>query len=238
MCERIHSKQTALQISRMRMMDVVLAVGAVVVPVGTYFFALRAAPEAAKIRLGPVLRPDAFPFLKLMVVAAFAAPLVVVGLLAAKFWVPTSWRTFALAAILVTGTSFGYFVGFERGAERAWAVRRQILHELAARSEPVVMAVDAYVRANHRPPARWSNLVPAFLPEEPATGIATHPRFDLIVEPSLLNRHYGGNPWAIRLDIFGSGAQRWDELLFLPLQNYGDLGSEVVPAGRWALRGS
>lgn len=222
----------------MPMPEVLLVVLAVVLPVAAYLSVLWAAPEAARAQLGPVGRPDAFVVLKLMVVATFAAPLVVGGLLVAKFLVPTTWRTFLLAACVIVGTSFAYFVGFEHGAEKAWVVRKQLLHELAVRSEPVEAAVEAYVRTNHRPPERWADLVPAFLPVEPATGIAAHPRFDLIVEPTLLKGRYGGNPWAIRLDIFGSGTQRWDELVFLPRQNYRDLGTEVVPLGRWALRGS
>jgi len=212
---------------------------AVLFPAGVFLFAIRAAPAAARITLGPVAGPDAFTLLKILVVLVlFSAPLVVAGLLAVKFLLPTSWRTFALSSVTVLATAVAGIAGFEAGAERAWVVRRQILHDLALRSDPVVTAVEAYVQANHRPPARWADLVPDFLPQEPATGIAAHPRFELIVDPSRLNHRFGGNPWAIRLNIFGSGTQRWDELVFLPQQNYSNLAGSVVPVGRWALRGS
>ncbi|MBN8249712.1 MAG: hypothetical protein J0L84_20010 [Verrucomicrobia bacterium] len=212
---------------------------AVLLPVGAYLFAVRAAPAAARASLGPVLAPDTFILLKLLVVfAIFASPLVVAALLAAKFLLPTSWRTFTLGSLVTLATAAAYVEGHEVGSDRAWTVRRELLHDLAARSEPVVAAVESYIRANRRPPARWTDLVPEFLPDEPATGMAAHPRFELIVDPERLARRYGNNPWAIRLDIFGSGTQRWDELVFLPRQNYEPLGSSVVPVGRWALRGS
>ncbi|MBX3731056.1 MAG: hypothetical protein KF791_00530 [Verrucomicrobiae bacterium] len=234
----LHPHWKASWSHRIRASELLLAVLAVTLPVAAYIFAIRAAPAAAKASLAPILGPDAFVFLKLLVAATFAAPLVVAGLLVMKSVSPMSWRTFALGSGMVLSTAAAYFAGFQVGADRAWAIRKQILHDLAIRSEPVVTAVEAYVRTNHHPPARWADLVPAFLPTEPATGMAAHPRFELIVDPALLARRYGGNPWAVRLDIFGRSVQRWDELVFLPRQNYGDLGYSVEPAGRWALRGS
>ena len=151
-------KQTALQISRMRMMDVVLAVRGCGGAGRDVLFALRAAPKRPRSGWGRSCDP--MPSIS----QAHGR-----CRLRSSWWWSDSWRRsfgclrrgerLRWRQSLVTGTSFGYFVGFERGGG-AWAVRRQILHELVARSEPVVMAVDAYVRANHRPPARWSNLVP------------------------------------------------------------------------------
>lgn len=198
-----------------------------------YFFARWAWPAAAAARFATEPRGDPTFLLLLAQLATFAAPVVILGLLIAKFVRRSTWAGFAYLSAIVLVSSVAYFAGSEAGKPRANAVVVECFREFATRSEPVVAAIEEFARAQGRPPTNMLELVPRFLPEEPKTGIALLPKFELLVgtkDPRLR-----GNPWGIQVEAGGFWL-KWDECRFLPNQNYHQLHDQFVePVGRWAL---
>lgn len=203
------------------------------IPPALFGFATRAWPAAASIRFAPDRTGDPSMVLLLGQAATFGAPVAVLGLLVGKFVCRTTWTAFALRSVLVLASAVGYFTGCEVGTSRANAVTREAFRQFAARSEPTLAAVEGFVRLHSRPPTNWAELVPQFLPAEPATGFALQPQFELLVGEKLRRR--GSNSWGLRVRAGGTGL-KWDECLFLPHQDYHRTGHQFVePVGRWAL---
>lgn len=201
-------------------------------PPALYFFARRAWPAAAAARFATEPSGDPTGVLLFAQLACFGSPVVVLALLIAKFVLRSTWTGFAYGSAIVLASSVACFTGLQAGRPRANAVVVECFREFAIRSEPVVVAVEEFTRAQGRPPTNMMELVPRFLPEEPKTGIACSPKFKMLVGPK--DGRLRGNPWGMQVTAGGSGL-KWDECLFLPDQNYRPAGEFVEPAGRWWL---
>ncbi len=203
-----------------------------VIPPGLYFLQWWGWPAAAADRFGA--NGSGEPTLPLMFgqLAAFASPLVILGLIIAKLVCRTRWTTLAYHSLLVLGSAVAVFTGAEAGRQQANAVVKERFLEFALRSEPIVAAVEGFTHTVGRAPTNMAELVPRFLPQVPTTGIPVSPRIDLIVGPKL--GRYPGNLFALRVQAGGFGL-KWDECLFLPDQNYRSAGQFAEPVGRWAL---
>lgn len=108
----------------------------------------------------------------------------------------------------------------------AGTLRQLAFARAAARAEPLIAAIERYVRENGAPPRSIVQLVPAMLPRLPA-GL---PPLELVTTGDLR-----GNPWALVAET-PIGFLNWDRFLFLPWQNYPPhgLGGWLERIGRWA----
>jgi hypothetical protein len=65
----------------------------------------------------------------------------------------------------------------------SWTARRFAFSRLAARSVPVIEAIEAYARARGRPPSTLRDLVPAYLADFPRTGMPAYPDYEYVLFP-------------------------------------------------------
>ena len=109
-------------------------------------------------------------------------------------------------------------------------LRRQGFTDLAKRSEPLVNAIKAYEKKYGFPPGELNAIVPEFLPQMPATGMAAYPRYIYRV----VQKGHEDNPWM--LEVFTpSGILNFDKFIYYPLQNYPRhwCGQPLEPIGDW-----
>ncbi len=107
--------------------------------------------------------------------------------------------------------------GFILGSRiRSWGFDR-----LAERSDPLVSAIRAYTDANGHPPSVLGELVPAFLPRTPRTGIMAYPDYQYYAGTNAAR--FDGNPWVLVVHT-PSGGINFDQFLYFPLQNYPSRG--------------
>lgn len=108
----------------------------------------------------------------------------------------------------------------------AGTLRHMAFERAAVRAEPLVAAIERYVREHGAPPPSIVQLVPAFLPRLPA-GL---PPLELVTAGELC-----GNPWALVAET-PIGLLNWDVFLYLPRQNYPThgWGGWLERIGRWA----
>lgn len=111
-------------------------------------------------------------------------------------------------------------------------VWRAALSRFERRSTPLVQAITAYQSSQGRPPAALEDLVPAYLPDVPATGSGDLKYQYLVGEEAQI---CGGNPWVLRVSA-PSHPFGFDLLLYFPLQNYPatGYGGWLERIGSWA----
>lgn len=95
---------------------------------------------------------------------------------------------------------------------RSWGFDR-----LAMRSAPLVSAIRAYTDANGHPPSALGELVPAYLPRVPRTGIMAYPDYHYYAGTNA--SRYDTNPWVLVVHT-PSGGINFDQFMYFPLQNY------------------
>lgn len=93
-----------------------------------------------------------------------------------------------------------------------WPVRRWAFGRLAERSRPLVEAIDAYCVERGHPPECLAELVPAFLPEVPRTGMSAYPdyQYSRIEAPDP-----GALPWRLAVPC-SLGPFNWDDFYYAP----------------------
>lgn len=139
-------------------------------------------------------------------------------------------RKSALAWFLLSACylplAFGGFILGER-------IRNSAFRDLAARSVPLVTAIQHYTDDHQTPPASLDRLVPQYLSEIPKTGIMAYSEYRY--ETGEVAKRYEGNPWILRVST-PSGGINFDEFLYFPLQNYPDRGhcGSFERIGDWA----
>ena len=101
--------------------------------------------------------------------------------------------------------------GYERAGERAAVL---------------VTAIEHYIKATGEPPERLEQLVPDFVEAIPSRL----PPLEIVMGEAALKGFYG-NQWALLFKA-GSGLN-WDQLVYLPKQNYDQVESKTL-LGRWA----
>jgi hypothetical protein len=78
-----------------------------------------------------------------------------------------------LAVLLsVTVIAFASMVAF------SWPLRKLAFARTAERAAPLVVAIEAFERAEGRPPEALTELIPAYLPAVPGTGLVAYPKFE------------------------------------------------------------
>lgn len=80
-----------------------------------------------------------------------------------------SWLIFALFVPPITRRQLK--------PQRFWAMRRTGLQQAATRAQPLIGAIEKFKSDKKRLPANLQELVPAYLPAVPQTGMAAYPQF-------------------------------------------------------------
>ena len=121
--------------------------------------------------------------------------------------------------VLVCATGLGLSGGHR--------LRILALDHAARRAEPLVEAITRFEKDNARPPRTLQELMPHYLERIPQ-GL---PPLEL-VSGDAVEQQYPGNSWALHASV-GMGALDFDELIYLPRQDYEGQGA-VVRLGGWA----
>lgn len=148
--------------------------------------------------------------------------------LVALFFQPT--RRLAMACLM---GATGYVIGLLMGLNISHDIRMKAFEQLAERSMPLVTAIEKYQGAHGSLPESLNSLVPQFLPEVPATGMAAYPEYNYAKGDDAAR--FEGNPWV--LWVFSPyGGINFDQFIYLPLQNYPEhgYGGVLQRIGDWA----
>jgi hypothetical protein len=140
----------------------------------------------------------------------------------------------ALLVMLVTRKWLEYFpaimlgvlLGGLAGLQAGTAMRMKAYELAGDRAAVLVSAIERYIEITGAPPERLEQLVPALVETIPA-GL---PPLEMVTDEAALKGFYG-NQWALLFKA-GSGLN-WDRLVYLPRQNYEQVGSKTL-LGRWA----
>ncbi|HUT13656.1 MAG TPA: hypothetical protein VMY42_24425 [Thermoguttaceae bacterium] len=130
-----------------------------------------------------------------------------------------------VALLLVAGSFLGGKIGI--------ILRMDAFEQLAARSSPLVAAIDQFVVDQGRPPNDLTELVPKYLPAVPSTGMGGYPEYEYLVGSRA--EEYAGNPWALLVRAWGPGIN-FDEFMYFPKQNYREYlygGGPIERIGDW-----
>ena len=157
-----------------------------------------------------------------LLIALPAALFGLVGLLFGK------WRANALRCLcaVLVGVPLAV-LGLNLG-ER---VRHGAFVQLAARSAPLVQAVRDFEAKQGHPPSQLDELIPAFLPALPGTGLCAYPGYAYFQGAEA--KRFADNPWVLLVPV---GSMDFDKFLYLPRQNYPDhgFGGTLERMGDWA----
>lgn len=165
-----------------------------------------------------------FPYLVAVPVAACAVVVLPLLLLRrATRMLVLAWLIAALVYLLLTcgGVVIGHRI-------RHWG-----FDQLALRSAPLVSAIRAYADAHGQPPSSLADLVPAYLPRVPGTGVMAYPDYRYSVGAQA--QEYDQNPWVLVIPTT-SGGINFDQFMYFPLQNYParGYGGMLAPIRDWA----
>ncbi len=158
-------------------------------------------------------------------VGTLAAPLVALGLIskgtrirAAVFL--STWLLLATCTLI--------------GGRLSTEIRMAGIRAFVDRTPSLIAAINQYVKEQSVPPATLSDLVPAYLPTLPCTGMSAYPTYRFM-SGDQCRKEYGGNPWAIIVDT-PSAFLNWDQIFYLPDQNYPEYGygGGIERIGEWA----
>lgn len=141
------------------------------------------------------------------------------------------FRSRRRSALIHLGMAVLFALSFAGGQLLRYVVWRHEVECVTARGEPLVRAVHAFEAKHGRPPESLDQLVPAYLPEVPPTGIGAFPDFRYITGKA---ESYDGNPWV--LIVIPPIAAGFDTLMYFPRQNYPatGYGGWLERVGDWA----
>jgi hypothetical protein len=110
-------------------------------------------------------------------------------------------------------------------------VRHDAFVQLAARSALLVQAVRDFEAKQGHPPTQLDELIPAFLPALPGTGLCAYPGYAYFQGAEA--KRFADNPWVLLVPV---GSMDFDKFLYLPRQNYPDhgFGGTLERMGDWA----
>ena len=164
------------------------------------------------------------PFLLAMPVAACAV--VVLPLLLLR----RSTRMLVLAWLIAALVYLPLALG---GVFLGHRIRQWGFDQLALRSTPLVSAIHSYAEARGQPPSALADLVPAYLPRVPGTGMMAYPDYRYRVGTDA--QEHDNNPWVLVIDT-PSGGINFDQFMYFPLQNYPErgYGGVLVRIRDWA----
>jgi len=127
-----------------------------------------------------------------------------------------------------------WFVSTVVGFRMSRETRMQGMAEFAERSQPLIAAIKEFEQDQERPPESLDELVPAYLPAVPETGMPAYPEYVYYVGDEARNR-YADNPWALVVNT-PSVILNWDQMFYFPRQNYADVpfSTGLERVGDWA----
>lgn len=146
-----------------------------------------------------------------------------------KIITPPERRVMLRVTCLLGAVVLGAFLGASIGRH----LRTGAFKALAARSEPLVTAIQRYEQEHGTLPASLDDLTPRWLDAVPSTGMGGYPDYEYLVGEEAAR--YKGNPWVLRVEAFGPGMQ-WDTFLYFPNQDYPKYGygGSIEPLAGWA----
>ena len=148
----------------------------------------------------------------------------VVGFFKAGFRSRT-YRILAVWFAIVAGTVAGMWLGPIH--------RMQRIRHVAAAAMPLLQAIEAFERDEHRPPRDLAEILPRYLAAIPSTGMGGYPEWDYI---HATDAHaYGENSWVLLVHTPGPGIN-FDQLVYFPNQRYPQFGhgGSLERLGTWA----
>lgn len=113
----------------------------------------------------------------------------------------------------------------------AHSIRISAFHQIVQRGMPIVDAIKKYIIEQGHPPATLEDLVPRYLPEIPTTGVPTGSEY--MYEVAKKEKSFYGNPWMLRM-VPPQGGFSFEELLYLPLEDYGTSACGWGKIANWA----
>lgn len=122
------------------------------------------------------------------------------------------------------------FVGFRMSRES----RMEGMAEFASRSQTLIAAIKEFEQDQGQPPTALTNLVPAYLPEVPETGMPAYPEY-VYYSGDESREWYANNSWVLIVNT-PSVFLNWDQMFYFPRQNYADVpfNAGVERVGDWA----
>lgn len=185
--------------------------------------------KAASLAAAPSLIMGAMPLLgyapwgrtSLEVVVFFVVVYSVIHVLVALLVMLVS-RNGKYFPTIMLGVLLGGLAGLQAGT----AMRMEGYERAGERAAVLVTAIEHYIEATGEPPQRLEQLVPDFIEAIPGRL----PPLEIVTGEAALKGFYG-NQWALLFKA-GSGLN-WDQLVYLPKQNYDQVESKTL-LGRWA----
>jgi hypothetical protein len=125
-----------------------------------------------------------------------------------------TWRMLVLAWLIAVAVYLPLAIGglLLGNRIRSWGFDR-----LALRSAPLVSAIRAFADAHGHPPTELGDLVPAYFPRIPRTGMMAYPDYRYYAGTNAAR--YDTNPWVLVV-LTPSGGINFDQFMYFPLQNY------------------
>ncbi len=129
------------------------------------------------------------------------------------------------AASTTSAAALGLFTGICFAGVLSATWRMTAFEWSTHRARPLVEAIERYELDNGKPPTKLDALVPLYLDQIPGRL----PPLEIAV-----TLDYPPNKWLLRADA-GSGFLNWDQLLYLPQENYDDFtwGGSIERLGAW-----
>lgn len=121
----------------------------------------------------------------------------------------------------------------------AFQIRQVGLERFATRaSDPVIDAIESYVEEHGRAPESLEDLVPAYLPSIPSTGLASDTSGYRYHTPAKSRRDLGTQPWLLTVSLTARLLGH-DVLIFAPEPGYEPRPTEFGThrIGRWFVEG-
>jgi hypothetical protein len=151
-----------------------------------------------------------------------------VSLLAALF------RRIRRGALRFSAVCLAFLLGFWVAANISGWQRQKRMATVPTTAAPLVAAIEAFEREQHRLPERLDDLVPRYVVAIPSTGFGGHQEWHYAAPPRTTGHPddeiYGTNRWVLALYV---GARPFPSyrMLYLPDQQYPSTAGRV---GTWA----
>ncbi len=149
--------------------------------------------------------------------------LTMIGLTSLWFLV---FRKFQQLTTKITIFSFGFLFAFLGASSFGNGIRFKAFQNAVERGNPIVDAVESYIRDTGEPPSSLEELIPTYIEGIPKTGIAAYPDYHY------LKFDFAGL-WKIWVPV-SSGLDK-GTVIFMSEQNYPDWWDRI---GKWAVSNS
>lgn len=129
---------------------------------------------------------------------------------------------FRRLALQILGLSLAVVGGTVLGMWSGPIHKMQRIRHVAPAAMPLVRAIESFEQREHRPPRDLTELVPAYIPALPSTGMGGYSEWKYITGPDARDL-YEGNAWVLVVFTGGPGIN-FDKLMYFPNQRYPEVG--------------